>query len=219
VETLEEVRKTITTEIESDDAEVRAEYFKHFKPDIEKFITAMALAFMEWRALDNIIHGDERRAYVSGLVHTAITLHLLSMKQFVSGNTVTSGNLMRQVLESIALALLCAGKNLGVLDQFMKGTYRTNNAIRDVKKNSALLMLKEAGVAALAESHDFYHQYSHPTLLTLAAGFSWAGKGLYVGASFDEGKLEVYSKEINIRVGLAEVFVSFIHAVNANLHK
>ncbi|MFA6283813.1 MAG: hypothetical protein WCT30_00080 [Desulfurivibrionaceae bacterium] len=219
METLEEIRNTISTEITSDDAEIRAEYFKHFKPDIEKFIDAMARAFLEWRALDNNIHADERRAYVSGLVHTSITLHLLSLKLFVSGNTVAAGNLMRQVLESIALALLCAGKNLGILEKFMDGTYRTNNAIRDVKVHSNFLMLKPDGVAALADSQNFYHQYSHPTLLTLAAGISWTEKGLYVGASFDEGKLEAYSKEINSRVGLAEVFVNFIHAVNANLYK
>lgn len=219
MEMLEEIRNTITAEIKSDDAEIRAEYFKHFKPDIEKFIDAMTSAFLEWRALDNNIHDDERRAYVSGLVHTSITLHLLSLKLFVSGHTVAAGNLMRQVIESIALALLCAGKNLGILEQFMEGTYRTNNAIRDVKKHSPFLMLKQDGVSALADSQKFYHQYSHPTRLTLAAGISWTEKGLYVGASFDEGKLEAYSKEINSRVGLAEVFVNFIHAVNANLHK
>jgi len=219
METLEEVRAKITYEIESDDAEIREEYLRHFKPNIEKFVNAMGHAFQEWRTLDNNIKNDEKRAYVSGLVHTSITLHLLSMKLFVSGHTVAAGNLMRQVLESISIALLCAGKNLGVLEQFMAGTYRANNAIRDVTKHSKNLMLKEDGVQDITNSQKFYHQYSHPSLLTMAVGISWSGKGLYVGASFDEEKLEAYAKEIDSRVGLAEVFVSFIQAVKANLNK
>jgi len=179
METLSEVRKTIKTEVVSDDAEVRTEYLSHFKADIEKFTDAMARAFIEWRTLDNDIKGDEKRAYVLGLVHSAITLHILSLKLFVSGHTVAAGNLMRQVLESIALALLCAGKGLGILEQFMEGSYRTNAAIRDVTKHSDILELKEDGVMALADAQRFYHQYSHPTLLTLAVGMS--EKGLYVG--------------------------------------
>ena len=38
-----------------------------------------------------------------------------------------------------------------------------------------------------------------------------------VGANFDEGKIEAYKKEIDGRVGLAEVFQNFIDAVKANV--
>ncbi|RJO61699.1 hypothetical protein C4544_01985 [candidate division WS5 bacterium] len=217
MESFDEVCNKINTEIISDDADDRAEYLKHFKTDVDKFTFAMATAFMGWRKLDNTIKGDEKRAYVSGLVYTAITLHILSLKLFISGHTVAAGNLMRQVLESIALALLCAGKNLGILEQFMDRSYRSNNAIRDVMKHYKILELKEPGVRQLSEAQKFYHQYSHPTLLTLATGMS--DGVLYVGASFDESKIEAYTKEINSRVGLAEVFDNFIYAVYANLSK
>ena len=42
---------------------------------------------------------------------------------------------------------------------------------------------------------------------------------LYLGASFDHGKFEAYTREVNGRVNLAEVFVSFIEAVKANVAK
>jgi len=202
METFDEVLKTIQTEIVSDDPEVRSEYLAHFKADIEKFTPAMARAFIEWRLLDNEVKGDEKRAYVSGLVFTAIILHILSLKLFISGHTVAAGNLMRQVLESIAVALLCAGKDIGILEQFMSGEYMTNAAIRDVTKHSSTLGLKEDGVKSLADAQKFYHKYSHPTMLTLATGISLSKKGLFVGAGFDKGKLKEYSREINGRVVL-----------------
>jgi hypothetical protein len=40
---------------------------------------------------------------------------------------------------------------------------------------------------------------------------------LYVGCSFDEGKIEQYKKEMAGRVGLARVFPNFIEAVSHNL--
>ena len=42
---------------------------------------------------------------------------------------------------------------------------------------------------------------------------------LFVGAAFDQGKLEAYTKEANGRVNLASVFVSFVEAVKANVAK
>ncbi len=44
METFEEERIKILKELTSDDAEVRAQYLKHFKSDIEKFSEAMAQA-------------------------------------------------------------------------------------------------------------------------------------------------------------------------------
>jgi hypothetical protein len=108
METLEEVLKKIKTEITSDDAEIRSAFLSHFNDEIDNFTNAISNAFLNWRALDNEIKGDEKRACVSALVHTAITLHILSLKLFISGQIVAAGNLMRQVLESIALALLCS---------------------------------------------------------------------------------------------------------------
>ncbi len=56
--------------------------------------------------------------------------------------------------------------------------------------------------------------------MTLAIGMSFSQKGgLYVGASFDEGKVEAYKKETNGRVGLAKVFPNFVDGVTGNVAK
>ncbi len=83
METFEQARQTVLAEITSDDVEVRDKYLERFYPEVEKFSDAMAQAFLNWRCLDDEVKGNERRAHISGLVFTAITLHILSLKHFV----------------------------------------------------------------------------------------------------------------------------------------
>jgi hypothetical protein len=82
METFNEARDTIYDQLISDDAEVRAEYMNYFEIEVAKFSDSMAQAFMKWRSLDNMVDGDDKRAYVSSQVFTANTLHILSMKLF-----------------------------------------------------------------------------------------------------------------------------------------
>jgi hypothetical protein len=132
METVDQAQAAIFMEITSDDSEVRGEYLKHLEGAAKGFAVSMAEAFMKWRDFDNDVKGDERRAYVSALVYVAITLHVLSMKDLLAGQPVAAGNLSRQVLECIALAFLCSGKELNVLKCFIEDKYSSKNAIRDV---------------------------------------------------------------------------------------
>ncbi len=169
METLSEAHDKILKEILSDDSEVRAEFLKNFKEDATKFSCAMARAVLAWRELDAKASENERLAWVSALLFTALNLHIQSMKLLFSGQLVAAGNASRQVVESIALALVCSGKELGVLERFMEDKYSTNDAVRDVFRHSESLSLLREGVTALREAQDFYHKYSHPTKMTIAA--------------------------------------------------
>ncbi len=220
METLEKAREKILAALTSDDSDVRAKYIRLFEGDVQKFSDSMAQAFMKWRSLDAGLMDSEERAYISGMVFTAITLHILSMKLFLSGHAVAAGNLFRQVVEFVALALVCSGKNIGILQRFMEDKYSTNHAVRDVLRHSRTLGLKDDGVKALSDAQKFYDKYSHPTHLTIAAGMSSTERGgLYVGAAFDDGKIEAYTKEVNARVGVAKVFPNFVDGVMANVAK
>ena len=220
METFEQARDTILKELTSDDSEVRGEYLKHFKGDTKTFSDAMARAFLKWREFDNAVKADEKRAHVSALVYIAITLHILSTKIFLSGQLIAAGNLFRQVLESIALALLCSGKELDVLKRFMENKYSSNDAVRDVLRHHQKLSLKGDALEVMNSSQDFYHKYSHVTKMTIAAAMSFSKTGgLYVGASFDDAKVDAYKKEMQGRVSLAGVFPNFVDGVAANVAK
>ena len=179
----------------------------------------MAVAFMSWRALDNQVQGDDKRAYVSAFVYNSLTLHILSMNLLISGHLVPAGNAYRQVVEAMALALLCSGKELTVPDRFIDGKYKSNYAVRDVIKNAEKLNLIKDAVLVLNSVQEFNHQYSHPSFLTIASSIGLEKDILYVGASFDAAKMEAYKKEFASRCGCAEVFCNFVDAVKMNVAK
>ncbi|WP_133718430.1 hypothetical protein [Methylocaldum gracile] len=219
METFADTLDTIRRELASDDAVVRAEFLSHFTPQAEEFANHMANAVRNWRTLDAEVEGDENRAYVSAWAYAAISLHIASMKLFLSGQMVASGNLFRQVVETIAIALLCSTKELNVLERFKADKYSSKNAVRDMLRNSDRIGLIKDALASFERSLEFYHKYSHPSQFTLATCMSFSGDGLYVGASFDDGKMDAYQKEIAGRVGLAGVFSNFIDGVKGNVAK
>jgi len=220
MESLDEATGAIYDELLSDDSEVRAEYLKHFSEEVRTFSAAMARAVVVWRQIDSLITGNERKAYVSALAHAAIALHVVSFKLFLSGHIIPAGNTLRQVLESVSLALLCSSRGSPVLTQFMNDRYSTKNAVRDVVRNWKELGLIEGTHEQLQKSQEFYHQYSHMSRVTIGVlmSFSQTG-GVYTGASFDGAKLFAYRKEVSGRVSLAEIFDNILAAVKANLHK
>ncbi len=79
------------------------------------------------------------------------------------------------------------------------------------------LGLRKDGVEGLATALDFFHKYSHPIRLTIAAITSFSVEGLCVGASYDDGKVGEYEKEVSGRVTLGSVFSNFIAAVKTNV--
>jgi hypothetical protein len=219
MDAFEEAQAKIFAEITTEDPEVRAEYLTHFESEAKEFSEAMARVMASCLEEHGNAKGNEKLIQVFALVYTAIYLHIGSMKLFLSGNTVAAGNLFRQTLETIALALLCSGKDLGILERFNSDRYSTNDAIRDVLRNVDRLALKADGVKALEEGQEFYHKYSHVTKLTIGSAESFAGEGIYVGASFDKGKMDFYVREVAGRLGLARVMDSFLAAVKANVAK
>ncbi len=219
METVKEACEKILREVTSDDADVRSEYLTHFRSEVEQFSQVMAEAVVSWRGLESGAEDDARRAYVSAIVLTAITLNVNLMKLFISGQQIAAGNLFRQGLEAIALALLCSSKDLDVLPRFMAGKYSTNHAIRDVNGQAKYLRLDKEAWKSFTVAQELYNSYSHPTMITIAAGASFSGEESYVGSAFDSAKLEAYAKEVSGRLSLANVFTHFIDSVKANVAK
>lgn len=114
------IHKTISIETTKDIPDVRLSFLKKYGNQVNKFIDEMSHAFLKWRSLDSETGENEKKAHVSALVYSAINLHIVSMKLFLSGYIVAAGNLERQVIETIALAILCASKSIDVLERYIQ---------------------------------------------------------------------------------------------------
>lgn len=108
------IHQLIRKEIIQDEPDIRKSFFKRYSDQVNKFIENVALAFHKWQELDEATHNDEKKKHVSALVFSAINLHTLSIKLFLSGYIVAAGNLQRQVIETLALAILSSCKSLGI---------------------------------------------------------------------------------------------------------
>lgn len=217
METLAQANAKILTEITTADLEVIRDFLKRYDTQVSQFSDLMAQTMIRWYELAAICEKHEKVGHVANIAYCAIMLHVQSMKLFLSGHIVAAGNLSRQVLEAIALALLCSGKTLSVLDRCVAGRYSSKNAVKDLQRNSKVLGLRKGALTSLAKAETFYHRFSHISILTVGAATSFSQDALYVGASFDEGKIKQYDSEIRNRLGLAKVFPNFIDAVLLNI--
>jgi hypothetical protein len=214
-----EAKEAIFREIAQDDPDVRSSFMARFSSEVTAFSELTAESVVLWRALIDKGTKDQERAYISGLVHAAITLQTLSMKLLLSGQMVAAGNAFRQVLESACTALLCSSKQLNVLQRFVQDQYSTSKSVAEVLRHWQKLGLIKDALPQLKASEDFYHKYSHVTRLTLANFMSLDGSGSYVGVSFDADKLDAYRKEVSGRIGFARIFPSCIRAISANVRQ
>src|SRR4051794_40208106 len=98
MESPEQAFDKIYKELTSDDSDGRAEFLAEFGSQVKQFPSRLADCYLAWRKLDAMIAEDEKRGYVAALAYTAMTLHIVSLKELISGNIIAAGNLSRQVL-------------------------------------------------------------------------------------------------------------------------
>lgn len=215
---LEESITMIREEILGDNKEIKREFQLNFTTEIERFIRALANAVIAWRNLDDLKSNNTRKPACSAFVFVTITNLLLSMKLLIEGYLIASGNLLRQVAECMPMPLLLACEELDVYERFEKDQYSTNKSIQDAIRNFNKLSVIKHALEDLKETQKWYDGYSHPSKRTLAAYTPFNGqRGLYVGVSFDKGKIEAYKKEIGLRVDMAEGIPNIVQGTLKNL--
>jgi hypothetical protein len=188
----------VLQDLESPDEGARAAFRNEFGAQLPSFVSDTAAALTEWsnfveRLDDNNVCGIN----VAAIVFTTITHHVTSYKLFMSGYTVASGSLFRQVLEGASLALLCSIQSLPVLERFMEDKYSPQNAVQDLTKHRKKARINDGAMQVMQRAYKFYHKYAHLTKLTIAASANFSQGGApNVGAYFDPAKVMEYRKEV-----------------------
>lgn len=213
----EDIHRKVHSTIIRENSDIRESFLNHFSFDIGKFSYDMAKAFQNWKKFDDKTKLDREKAAISAMLYLAITLNISSMKLFVSGNPIASGNIHRQVLESIALAFLFSDRSLDTLELFMKKKYPANKAIKDVIRHQSKLHLTKYSLDILSNSYRFYQHYNQITSNTIASFVSISDKAIFLSPYFDESKILEYKKEIEMRVSLASIFSNIVESVISNV--
>lgn len=207
----------VLSAITRENRDVRQAYLRAFESDAKIFAEHMGSAISAWLSLYEKAQDNESRKKVLDFAYTAMSLHVNSMKLFLSGQQVAAGNLMRQVLETIALTYLATDPGLRVLERFEANQFSTKNAISNARQHAKRLRLRSGALAALESSQKFYSRFSHPSIMTIGTMTSFAGEGIYLEGAFDDGKIAHYRREVANRLKLAKLFPGFIESVRRNL--
>ena len=119
----------IVKELFHDNSEVLNEFSGRFSKELLEFAELFSEAYKTYLELNHIIKDTEnkQKAYVSGLTYLLLDNLLTSVKLFIMGYEIPSGNLMRQVIETVALATLCSLK-----DKIQISTKKNSNRSRAI---------------------------------------------------------------------------------------
>ncbi|WP_230945154.1 hypothetical protein [Burkholderia territorii] len=143
----------------------------------------------------------------------------VSTKLLTAGKLPASGNVMRQALEGLAMAILCSTDDLLVIDQpkdkrpvqarywekFMRGDSRVQgqHALCQLGWNAEKLGVNADGVKLLQRAQKFFHPFSHCGQLAIASRAALEHPGrFHIGGHFEEAKLSGYRIHLEQHIGL-----------------
>ena len=216
----QDFEKIIRQVISGENDTATKEYISKFGKEIEEFAVSISATYEKWEDFNSRIGDDENKAKISNLIYCCINHCVVAMELFLSGNLVPSGNTMRQALEAIAMGILASKPDLGFLERFSNDQYSTSKAIRDVLKNSKQLNVNKTSMKTIQNSEDFYHKFSHISLMTIALNESFSNPETKpLGGYFDEGKMNQYKMEIDGRIKLANILPNLIEGIEGNLNE
>lgn len=225
----------IIKEIFDVNSEIIDNFSKHFSKELLDFAESFSEAYKKHLELDRLITGPAniQIAYVSGLVFTMLDNLLISVKLFVMGYSIPSGNLMRQVIESIPLMILCSlkdniriktkknkTKTIHFYTSFLnnKSEAQSHKAIHHLEMNYQDIGINKDAIDTLKKARKFYHNYSHPTQFSMTTKISSEIPNTsYIGGCFDNGKIEDYKKELVHRNNFCRIIPNIIDGLIISL--
>ncbi|WP_175709129.1 hypothetical protein [Burkholderia ambifaria] len=176
----------------------------------------------------------QRTTLMADLAFEVLDDVVVSTQLMVTGKAAAAGNVARQAIEGLAMALLCSVDRDLVIEQRPKqgdrlGRYwklllandrwvEAQRAVRQLEWNAPLLGLTPDGVAYLASVQKHWSALSHAGVVTIAHRRALNGAGaLEVGGRFDPAKLDWYRTDMTWRLGLCDQFARVLDRLLATL--
>ena len=205
-----------------DNADVRAQFLQHFGQVLDDFLSGAVRAYGRLQAFGRDVAPDRRVAWSQAFLFSAFNSSLTSCHLLISGLPIPAGNLMRHYGESCAMALLCSHPAIDVFQRIEADARRfpVSSAVQTVRKrrNAELLRVNTDAWSVFQSITKWYDAYSHATVFSLATQAQLSDRGrVFVGAGFDEFKLDGYRKELAIRVSSMNNLHEMVAGVERNV--
>ncbi|MDD1494060.1 hypothetical protein DF016_10895 [Burkholderia stagnalis] len=211
------------------DQGVRDAFAQALEPELKELAAALAESFSKLQPL--LVAGERvnqpRTNLMIALAFGVIDDIVVSTKLLLAGKLPASGNVMRQALEGLAMALLCSTDALLAIEKkpekrpvqarywekFMKGDSRVQgqHALRQLAWNAGVLGVNPDGVGVLQRAQKFFHPFSHCGQLAIASRAALAHPGrFHIGGHFEDAKLGGYRIHMGQHIGLCGVLPPFL---------
>lgn len=164
-------------------------FAKEFSKEIYDFAELYIEAYNKHLELNRLLikDVDEQKAHVVGLLTYLLFDNLLtSTKLFLMGYKITSGDLMRQVIETVELITLCSlekdiriknkenkYEKIHFLTCFLTQNEETAslNTLRCLEYNYKDVGISKEVIGALKREKNYFNKYKHTNLLQMAITF------------------------------------------------
>lgn len=230
--------EALMRELFDEDRWVKDQFAAHVGQALLELCEALAACFRLMATLNEAANRAEtkRTALVGAFVFGVLDDILVSTKLLLTGKLPASGNLMRQVIEGIAISILCSSDSPLAVQQKTKrkpavrALYwdrldsgdpcaRGYLAISQLEWNAAALGVNAIAVKRLCEAKEYYNAFSHCGTATITNRVSLEGIGMFhLGGHFDEAKLETYRAELASRIGLCRMLPAFMEQMIASIN-
>ena len=231
--------KAVVAEIFDNDNWVKEEFTKHFSTELLRFAEVLAESFKWYPKIQALAQNeDEQALYVAAFVHGIFDDLITSTKLLVTGKMIPSGNLMRQALEGISVAILCSSRNLLLIPKNDKKRQasvsikywervkeidkrvESHKAVAHLDLNKIQLQVNKDSIDELKRGIKIYHQFSHPSIISLVARVRETETDIAqcIGGVFNETMIPKYRFEIDQRTNLCRVLPNLIELVITHLN-
>lgn len=228
--------EALMRELFDEDRWVKDQFAAHLGAALPEFCEALAVCFGLITAINEAASRVEsrRNALVAGFMFGVLDDLVVSTKLLLTGKLPASGNLMRQVIEGIAMSSLCSTDELLVIE--MKKGQRPvharyweklwnddtrvqgHRAVDQLGWNAVTLRLRDGAVEQLRRAKKHYGAFSHCGKLTIASRVSLDVVGqVHLGGHFDDAKIDAYRVELEGRINLCRVLPEFMRHLLATM--
>jgi len=187
------------------DEETIGTFTSRFKNEMEQFVDVIVESLNQFDVISLNYNGEERMATILLYLFNGIRLLINAFHLLFMGYLIAAGNLMRQSMESINMAILMSIPQSEYVKFKRKGTdYKVNYASARITA-----MLDDTRISREAwdnwiEIETQYNLSSHPTAFALSECYDFHKHSLAIEPLYDVDKEIAYLKEIDRMINVAQ---------------